>query len=117
MKIVSSPNAFPASRFASSNDFIKFSSARITLMPRPPPPALAFKITGRPIRFASCNAISADVSSTLLSSITGTSQDRATNFDFTLSPNWSMTSGDGPIKIIPSSRHLEAKRTFSERNP
>ena len=62
MKMVSSPKAFPASRRASSNAFSNSSTLRITRIPRPPPPALAFNITGKPIRKDSDLASLTDVS-------------------------------------------------------
>ena len=56
INIVSSPNAFLASFLASWYAFSKSSSFRTTRIPRPPPPAAAFTITGKVIRLASDNA-------------------------------------------------------------
>ena len=117
MKIVSSPKAFFASFFASLKDFSKDSSSRTTLIPRPPPPAAAFTITGNPIFLASERAISAFISSAFESSIMGTLAFRATTFAATLSPKASIDSGEGPINLMPSSRQRRANVTFSERKP
>ena len=117
INMVSFPNALNASFFASLNAFETSSTFLITRIPLPPPPAAAFNMTGKPILQASSLAISTDVRSWLLSSITGTPTSIAIFFAATLSPSIAIASGVGPINFIPSSRHFCANSTFSDKNP
>ena len=41
----------------------------------------------------------------------------ATIFEVILSPSFSITSGLGPMKVIPSSLHFLANSGFSDKNP
>ncbi len=116
-KIVPSPKAVKASPCASLNSGIKSSALRTTRIPRPPPPAAALTMMGKPIREASFIRISSLVISALLSPMMGTLTLRAIFLAATLSPNRFMTSALGPIKIMPSSSQRLAKFTFSDKKP
>ena len=85
-------------------------------MPRPPPPAVALIITGKPMRLASANAVSA---SDMMSEpgVTGTPLATAVARAVALSPIIEITLADGPMKVMPDDSQISAKRAFSERNP
>ena len=116
-KIVPSPKATCASFFASLNCCSKSAILRNTRIPRPPPPAAAFIIIGKPIRVASCCAMATLVKSILLSSIMGTCASMATFFAITLSPRLSITCGSGPTNTMPSSLQRWANFAFSLKKP
>ncbi len=92
-------------------------SSHATRMPRPPPPAAALMMTGKPICFASAPA-----SSTLSSTpgLPGTSGSPACFMVWratALSPILRIMSGVGPMNVKPLEAHTSAKCAFSDRKP
>ena len=86
-------------------------------MPLPPPPALAFMITGYPISSTIFIAsFSVDISPSYPGT-TGMFKDFANSLAFILSPITVITSGFGPINLKPLSIHFSAKEAFSARKP
>ena len=86
-------------------------------MPRPPPPAEALRITGKPTSRASRAAWLASSSGSWLPGSTGTPAALAVCRALALSPIRRMTSGRGPIQPILHSSSTSAKWAFSARNP
>ena len=74
-------------------------------MPRPPPPAAALIISGKPI------------SSGSPSGTTGTPASLAIRFASSLSPPARNAAGGGPTQMIPAASTASAKSGFSARNP
>ena len=91
-----------------------FSATRI---PRPPPPADAFRITGYPIILAILLAYPAFSNVPLLPLNRGTLLFRARSLATVLFPMLWITSEEGPMKMMFSSSHLLAKMGFSARKP
>ena len=88
-----------------------------TRMPRPPPPADALMITGYPIPSASARASAAEPSDSRLPGSIGSPARCISARAAVLSPSRAITSGGGPMKTSPLSRHTSAKSAFSDRNP
>ncbi len=86
-------------------------------MPLPPPPAAAFSSTGYPARSAASRAAATSLTGPSDPSSTGRPASRAAALAWILSPIRSITSGEGPTKVIPASAQARAKSAFSERNP
>ena len=74
-------------------------------MPRPPPPAAALIISGKP------------TSSGVPVSITGTPASAAIRFASSLSPAERMTSGGGPTQVSPAAVTASASAGLSARKP
>jgi len=85
-------------------------------MPRPPPPAVAFSRTGKPIS-AAADRTSARLAGPSVPGTSGTDAARISSFAAALSPRRSITSGVGPTKTRSLSAHARANAGFSERNP
>ena len=114
---VSSPNADAAS-FLVSWYASAISSALCTgRIPRPPPPADAFNITGYPIFSAVSSACSNESTAPSDPGTTGRPHSMAVFLALTLSPILVIISGDGPIQIMPCSSTLCAKSARSDKNP
>ena len=85
-------------------------------MPMPPPPALLFSITGKPIRSASRSAAAA--SRTMpLPGANGTPADAAKARAVCFSPNSRKCRGCGPMNAIPAAASRSANSARSDRNP
>ena len=86
-------------------------------MPRPPPPAEAFTITGKP----TCRAHSiASPSEAMIPSDPGRIGTPACFIAaraFSFSPIRRVTSGRGPMNLMPLVSHTSAKLAFSASNP
>jgi hypothetical protein len=82
----------------------------------PPPPPVAFTITGKPISRA-CATASSAVSSSPVPAIIGTPAARASARAVCLPPNASSCSGVGPTNPMPASSTARAKSAFSDRKP
>ena len=111
------PNAFAASVDAWLNISGSCSAERTIRIPRPPPPATAFKITGYPTAFAHSSAASS-------LSITPSDPGKIGTFAFFIvcravdfSPIIRVTSGGGPMNLILLARHTSAKFAFSLSSP
>ena len=91
-----------ASRRATGNSSASCSSLSTTRMPRPPPPQLAFSITGYPMPRASCAHSVIFVGSGGVAGIIGTPADVARFRAATLLPRVRMVSGVGPTKTMPA---------------
>ncbi len=85
-------------------------------MPMPPPPAVLFSITGKPMRAAELRASSALASSPLPGS-SGTPCTSAISRDVCFKPNERICSGVGPMNATPARSHASANSAFSERKP
>ena len=105
-----------ASLEAAWKSWMKSSSLKHGRMPRPPPPAVALIMTGKPIFFASSKAVSA---SGMMSEpgVMGTPLATAVARAVALSPIMEMTLAEGPMKVMPEDSQISAKRAFSDRNP
>ncbi len=118
MYTVLSPNAAPASVLVTCTAFKSAASECTTRIPRPPPPAAALIITGKPIRLAMVKIASP-------SSGKGPSEPGTVGTpDFfiaaiaaTLSPIMRMVSALGPINTKPEFSTCSAKLAFSAKKP
>ena len=92
-------------------------SSHATRMPRPPPPAAALMITGKPIPRASSSAVSTSGITPSLPGTTGSPASFMVRRATALSPILRIISGVGPMKVKPHEAHTSAKCAFSDRNP
>jgi len=111
------PNAATASAEAVLNAPGMASRLRTIFIPRPPPPAAAFRMTGSPISCAHRLASSASFTPPGLPGNSGSPASRAASRARTLLPISRMTSGRGPMKAILQERHTSANSAFSDRKP
>ena len=86
-------------------------------MPRPPPPQLAFSITGKPTSRAMARICAASVGSGGVAGITGTPALTARLRASTLLPSLRMVSGSGPTNRMPAAAQASANSGLSDRNP
>ena len=86
-------------------------------MPLPPPPEEALIMMGQPSCLAASKAVWASWKDSRQPGVTGTPASIIVRRAWLLLPMRSMTSGAGPTKTIPLSRHILAKVAFSERKP
>ena len=86
-------------------------------MPLPPPPADALIITGRPMSRATTSASAALSMMPSEPGVMGTPAAVIVARACALSPMSSMLSGDGPMNLIPCSRHSRLNSARSARNP
>ncbi len=105
-----------ASRVALANASGISPSLRTMRIPRPPPPPLALRMTGKPIRFASSTACAAS-RRTPLPGRRGNPYFFAFSRAVTLSPHARIAAGVGPMKVILHLAHSSANAAFSERKP
>ena len=117
MYIVSSPKAVFASVLAVLYAGISSSSFLTTLIPRPPPPAEAFIITGYPIFRAEIKASSSESMAPSEPGTTGTPAFIIISLAFDLLPILSILLESGPINFILHSSHICANLLFSDKNP
>ena len=110
-------NAASASDEADRYICLRSDCLRTMRIPRPPPPAEAFMITGKPIDFEISIASSSVLTLPLLPPSMGTLPLAAIFFAVILSPIFCMIRGEGPMKIIPSSVQRVANSAFSDRYP
>ena len=93
-------------------------SVRTTRMPRPPPPAVAFTITGKPQRVRKLRAPSSSLSTG--PSVPGSSGRPAffiARRARALSPISRITLGSGPMNLMWHASQTSARYADSERNP
>ena len=116
--IPSSPNAAFASCFALFQASSRSSSFQTNLIPFPPPPAVAFNITGYP---TFSEAIFLHSSKLPISpsdpGMVGTPAFFIVSFAAALSPIPSIISGEAPINLILFSVQILEKFEFSAKNP
>ena len=110
-------NAAAASCLADEYAFSISSSFQTTRIPLPPPPAVAFKITGYPISLAKVFASSTLSNKPLPPGTTGTPALIMVSLAVILSPILLIISGVGPINLIPWSAQICANLAFSAKNP
>ena len=84
-------------------------------MPRPPPPAAALIITGKPVVSTKANAASADSTRPSLPGTVGTPALAAASRAATLSPIRRIAWAVGPTKISPAASTASANSAFSAR--
>ena len=113
----SSPKAARASRRAVATASSRSSGRSTTRIPRPPPPQLAFTISGKPTSCAWRRASAGSCASAPVAGIVGTPARAASARAATLLPRRSMTRRGGPIQAIPSRTQASASSGFSARNP
>jgi hypothetical protein len=101
---------------AAWNNEMKSSSRRQGRMPRPPPPAVALIMTGKPMRLASDrpSLASARIS---VPGVTGTPLATAVARAVALSPIIEITLAEGPMNCRLQLAQISAKRAFSDRKP
>ena len=87
------------------------------LIPLPPPPAVAFNITGYPIFVAKVFASSVLDSIPSPPGITGTPADFIVFFAVALSPIDIIISGPGPINVNPFSEQIFENSADSDKKP
>ena len=86
-------------------------------MPRPPPPALAFTMTGYPICSATTRASSTVSTRPSLPGMRGTPASSMVALAWALLPILRMISALGPMKVMPQARQTSTKWAFSLRKP
>jgi hypothetical protein len=106
-RIVSSPNADAASRFAAATASSYSPWDRTMRIPLPPPPAAAFTRTGNSI----CSCASSPRGTT------GTPAAIAISRAASLRPICSITFAGGPTRTMPACSSASAKAARSERKP
>ena len=106
-----------ASVFALSKFFSISLSSHTRRIPLPPPPAVAFIITGYPISLAASLACSASLNNPSTPGTTGTPAAIMVAFAVILSPMEFIISGVGPINLIPWSVQILANLLFSAKKP
>ena len=85
-------------------------------MPRPPPPAAALTINGKPISRA-CSSALPKVIAPIEPGTVGTPASFMALIAETLLPINRMCSGCGPTKVKPASSTRSANSAFSDKNP
>ena len=100
--------------FQASSKSSSFQTARI---PFPPPPALAFNITGKPTLLTNFLQCSKDSMIPALPGIQGTPASIIVAFAVALSPILLIISGDAPMNFIPCSSQIFENFAFSDKNP
>ena len=86
-------------------------------MPRPPPPAAALMITGRPMSLAILRPRSSLSTGPSLPGSTGTPAFFITRRARALSPSSRITLADGPMNLMWQASQTSAMYGLSERNP
>ena len=86
-------------------------------IPLPPPPAVAFIMTGNPISLAMFSALVRSFKMPSLPGIIGIPASFAAFLAAALSPILRITSPDGPMNEIPAASTASAKSAFSARKP
>ena len=86
-------------------------------MPRPPPPAAALIISGKPMRAAISRASPTSATRPSLPGTVGTPASAATRRAATLSPRRRIASAEGPTKAMPAAATASANSAFSDKNP
>ena len=115
--MASFPKEALASCLAESHESWSSSAFQTALIPLPPPPAVAFNITGYPASLAN---FSHSLKSFMIPSepgIQGTPAEIMVDFAEALSPIWSIISPVAPINLISCSSHNLENFAFSDRNP
>src|ERR1700722_20408738 len=106
-----------ASARATARPAANSASARISFMPRPPPPDAALSINGKPTSRARRNASASEATPPSEPGTTGMPSASAVRLAAILSPIRRICSGRGPMKCTLCSPRISAKRAFSERKP
>ena len=117
MYIPSFPKAAPASCLAESHAFFKSSGFQTARIPFPPPPAVAFNITGYSIVLANFSASSKEPMIPSEPGMVGTPAAFIVAFAEALSPILSIMSGEAPINLMPCSAQIFENFEFSDKNP
>src|SRR6266540_1514221 len=91
--------------------------ARQIFMPRPPPPAAALRMTGKPTSSAIFSASSASASLPRAPGRSGSPAFSIASRAATLFPMSRIISGRGPMNLIPIRVTISANSAFSERKP
>ena len=86
-------------------------------MPRPPPPAAALTIRGKPMALDASIAASTVSTSPSEPGTTGMPASLTVCLALILSPMTRICSGLGPMKVMPWASTISAKRAFSDRKP
>ena len=115
MKMSSLPKAFLASAFTRSKLTPTSSTVSQRRMPRPPPPAAAFRMTGKPNSMASFWAACRLWRGSVVPGVVGTPHSTAICLAESLSPIRSSTLEDGPMNLMPASSQARAKSPFSDK--
>ena len=117
MYIPSLPKAAFDSCLALFQASSKFSASQTNRIPFPPPPAVAFSITGYPTSTASfLQALKSGIIPTE-PGIVETPAFFMVSFAFALSPIPSIISGEAPINLISFSLQIFEKLEFSAKKP
>ena len=106
-----------ANAWIRSNSAGSASSCSTTAIPRPPPPALALTIRGKPISRPAASAAAASRTGASVPGDTGTPAADTRLRALILSPICSITSAEGPTQTSPWSSTRRANSAFSARNP
>ena len=116
MYISGLPNAACASVRPVAHASSSLPLSQTIFMPRPPPPAAALRITGRPIRSAASSSWTSSCRPDEPGKI-GTPAAAIAARARILSPMRRIASVGGPIQVSPHLRHTSAKSAFSDRKP
>ena len=95
----------------------KSSSFHIRRIPLPPPPAVAFSMTGYPISLATLRPSFSSLSNPSDPGTHGTPAAIIVALALDLSPIPLIISGLAPINLIPWSRHISENFAFSDKKP
>ena len=117
MKMSSLPKALRASLLTSSNAGMTSSGISHRRMPRPPPPAAALRMTGKPKLMAFSSASCPSRRGSEQPGMTGTPHSMAICLAESLSPILPSTSLGGPMNVMPAASQARAKSAFSDRKP
>ncbi len=111
------PKAALASRLAAATVAMSSRSSSTMRMPRPPPPQLAFSMTGKPTAWAIARICSSSAGNGGVAGITGTPALAARLRASILLPSLRMVSGRGPTNVIRAAAHASANSGLSDKNP
>lgn len=103
--------------FTVAKEFLTSSALWVMESPVPPPPAVAFSMTGNPSFSLSLTASSSLAISSCVPGSTGTPAFCASSLAVCLKPKVSMLSGLGPTQAMPAAATSRAKSVFSDRKP
>jgi len=106
-----------ASDFAIRKEDESSDSSLTSRSPLPPPPAVAFSITGKPISFATRTTSSSVAIGSTVPGTTGTPAAWTVFLARVLDPIVRMAYAEGPISLIFSFSHRSANSGFSARKP
>ena len=111
------PKAFVASSRAEGDEPSSCSGCRTLRMPRPPPPADALTMSGKPTSSPNFTIASSDTPVRSRHVASGTPASSASSLEAILSPSARIAAELGPRKVMPSSSSRATKAASSDAKP